>query len=72
MVFTSSFGGELDGLAYIQYGGKCYEMNRRTKEVIHYDQDFMGLAGTMVDGWREDVAEGLDWADDWLEEWFTK
>lgn len=72
VAFTSSFGGKLEGLAYVQYGGKCYEINRRTEEVIHYDRDYWGVTGTMVDGWRENLADGVEGADDWLKEWFTK
>lgn len=72
VAFTSSFGGALDGLAYVQYGGECYEMDRRTEEVIHYDRDYQGVTGTMVDGWQENLADGVEGADDWLKEWFTK
>lgn len=72
VTFTSSFGGKLDGLAYVQYGGKCYAMNRRMEEVLHYDQDFMGLTSTRVDGWQENLADGIEGADSWLKEWFTK
>lgn len=72
VAFTSSFGGTLDGLAYVQYGGECYEMDRRTEEVVHYDRDYWGSTGTMVDGWQENLADGVEGADDWLKEWFTK
>lgn len=72
VAFTSSIGGKLDGLAYVQYGGKCYVMNRRMEEVLHYDQDFMGLTSTSVNGWQKNLADGVEGVDSWLKEWFTK
>ena len=72
VAFTSSFAGHIDGLAYVQYGEACYRVAKMDNMVVHYDKDFAGSTGTVVDRYPELMEEGVEGADDWLKEWFTK
>lgn len=72
VAFTSSFGGNIDGLAYVQYQDTCYQVKRMDDFVNHYAQDYSSVYGVMADLAREGVAEGIQGSDDWLKEWFTE
>ncbi|NBJ67424.1 helix-turn-helix transcriptional regulator [Adlercreutzia caecimuris] len=72
VAFTSSFGGNIDGLAYVQYQDTCYQVRRMDDFVDHYAQDYSSVWGVMADRAREGAAEGIQGSDDWLKEWFAE
>ena len=72
VAYTSTFGGKIDGLAYVQYRDRCYRVKRVEDLVGHYARDFASVTSTMVDRYRELKEEGVEGADVWLKEWFTE
>lgn len=72
VAFTSSFGGNIDGLAYVQYQDTCYQVRRMDDFVNHYAQDYSSAWGVMADRAREGAAEGIEGSGDWLKEWFAE